>query len=493
MPLQFPEFKTVNLAEIGHAADRDQANQMALRLQQMQLNKAQRDEAADAEIRNVFRNSGGDLAGALPKVMAVDPTRGLALGKTIQEQQKAALEQKKLTGDIGKTEFETNKKKADMLASLSNAIVAEYDQHQDPAKANQQWQTMLQVAGQQYGMDVAKMPQQFDPQTARLIAKSSLDVAKQMEQALKERELTNPIAVNGPNGPTMMQAPKHAQPAGSGIQPIALAGATPYAKPDEFERLTAGLPPAQRAAIEAERIKKLTTHQPASQTIVNTGEKSFLTQLGGKVGDRVVSQADEAESAISTLRNVKQIKDAMASGQIILGPGADTRQSLLRLGSALGVTGGSQDEMLANTRNVMQGLARQELAAAGQMKGQGQITENERAILRKAESGEIGQLSMPELKTLTQALEKTSNFRIQRHEKNMSQLRSNPNAAAVAPFLETPTPPSTAPERTVIQEASKPIATTKAPPDPAKFVGKYMQSPDGSWWQSDGKSWKKAQ
>ena len=77
------------------------------------------------------------------------------------------------------------------------------------------------------------------------------------------------------------------------------------------------------------------------------------------------------------------------------------------------------------------------------MKGQGQITENERDIIRRAASGDIS-MTLTELKTLTASLEKTARYRIERHNKNVQPLLANPNAAALAPFLTVPSPPQPA-------------------------------------------------
>jgi hypothetical protein len=57
------------------------------------------------------------------------------------------------------------------------------------------------------------------------------------------------------------------------------------------------------------------------------------------------------------------------------------------------------------------------------MKGQGQITESERSILRKAESGQINELTKPELNTLLGALERTATSRINTHNQNLQRLR----------------------------------------------------------------------
>ena len=92
----------------------------------------------------------------------------------------------------------------------------------------------------------------------------------------------------------------------------------------------------------------------------------------------------------------------------------------------------------------MQQMAQLELDAAAQMKGQGQITENERDIIRRAASGDIS-MTLPELKTLTASLDKTARYRIERHNKNVQPLIANPNAAALAPFLTVPEPQASQP------------------------------------------------
>ena len=55
----------------------------------------------------------------------------------------------------------------------------------------------------------------------------------------------------------------------------------------------------------------------------------------------------------------------------------------------MGLAGKDSKETLEKTRAAMQQMAQLELDAAAQMKGQGQITENERDIIRRAASGDI--------------------------------------------------------------------------------------------------------
>jgi hypothetical protein len=119
---------------------------------------------------------------------------------------------------------------------------------------------------------------------------------------------------------------------------------------------------------------------------------------------------------------------------------ANQRVTLAQIGQFLGVTGKDTTEALQNTRNLMQGLARQELSAAGQMKGQGQITESERAILRKAEAGQINEMTKPELETFVAAIRKTARYRIGLHEQNISKLSQDPQAQTILPYLKLDSP-----------------------------------------------------
>jgi len=174
----------------------------------------------------------------------------------------------------------------------------------------------------------------------------------------------------------------------------------------------------------------------ASNVSVNTAQKPMLTEIGKGVGEAVMSGFNQAQQANQTLGNVQQIRSGL--DKVIAGPGANARITLAQIGETLGVNGKDTTEKLQNTRNVIQGLARQELAAAGQMKGQGQITENERKLLQKAESGQVNELTKPELTTLLTAMEKTANYRLGVHSQNLERLKSDPNAAPMVQYLTLP-------------------------------------------------------
>lgn len=172
---------------------------------------------------------------------------------------------------------------------------------------------------------------------------------------------------------------------------------------------------------------------------VNT-EKSLLNTIAGGIGGQIEASTAGARAASDSLRTIGALNDALNSGKVMAGPATKPAMLLTQLGSQLGIVGKDSQETLQKTRAAMQQMAQLELDAAAQMKGQGQITENERDIIRRAASGDIS-MTLPELKTLTSSLEKTARYRIEQHNSRVQPLLQNPNAAAIAPFL-TVQPPS---------------------------------------------------
>ena len=200
---------------------------------------------------------------------------------------------------------------------------------------------------------------------------------------------------------------------------------------------------APNAPVIAAKSQIAAAGKPVTNVSVNTANKPMLTEIGKGVGEQVISDFGGARSAVQVLNNVEQMRQGL--GNAILGPGASARVKLGQIGQVLGVNGKDSTEQLQNTRMVMQGLARQELAAAQGMKGQGQITEAERAILRRAESGQIDELTKPEVETLLNALTKTANYRMNIHKQNLERLKRDPNAAGVVDYMNVQ-PPSGAPK-----------------------------------------------
>lgn len=219
-----------------------------------------------------------------------------------------------------------------------------------------------------------------------------------------------------------------------GVQPISKTG-NPFS--DLVVRNTSGniVPNAPLVGVKTGIAKAGAAKTNVS---VNMPDKKFYEGLGSAVSSQIESAHGQAVAAAKTLENANMI--AASLDKAIVGPLANQRMTLAQIGEVLGVGGKDSREVLQNTRSAMQGLARQELAAAGQMKGQGQITESERSILRKAESGQINEMTRPEIETFVQAIRKTARGRIAAHQSNMQRLRQDPQAQTVVDYLDVQAP-----------------------------------------------------
>lgn len=178
---------------------------------------------------------------------------------------------------------------------------------------------------------------------------------------------------------------------------------------------------------------------------VNT-DKKFSEAVASKIGDRVVADSDAARSAVNTIGRVSQIRDALATGKVIAGPGANAEITLSQVGQRLGF---NNAQALAETRKVIQGLASLELDAAQQMKGQGQITEAERQLIKRAAGGDIT-MTVPEIESALDAVEKVSRGKIRSNASSIDTIKQNPDMQGV-PFqlLNVPEPEQSRPPRRV--------------------------------------------
>lgn len=173
----------------------------------------------------------------------------------------------------------------------------------------------------------------------------------------------------------------------------------------------------------------------ATNLNVNTAEKGFLQSLSGKVGDDVMNASEAARGAQKSLSTVASMRQALASSKAITGTAANQRTALAQIGYTLGIGPADSPETLAKTREMMMGFGQLELDAAAQMKGQGQITESERAILRKAAAGDIT-MTVPEIETVLNVSERRAKTQIARNKRNVDTLKKMPNAASLVDFLD---------------------------------------------------------
>ena len=178
-------------------------------------------------------------------------------------------------------------------------------------------------------------------------------------------------------------------------------------------------------------------------TIVNVAGKTFASEFSKGAGEAVNNAFASAQGAVGTLGRIETLKPILEGGKLFSGTLGTSQVAGARIADALGVGGKDNTERLQNTALAMQQLAGLELNAAEAMKGQGQITENERATIKRAAAGDLMNMTAKEVSTLLGGLEKTANYKIGIHESNLKRLKQNPDLAAIAQYYELPTIPTT--------------------------------------------------
>jgi hypothetical protein len=185
-----------------------------------------------------------------------------------------------------------------------------------------------------------------------------------------------------------------------------------------------------------------TTLKKAGATNIAVGDKSFQSEFGKGVAEAVTSGYQAAQGAVSTLSRIQTLKPLISGDKLFSGTLGSAQVQASRVADALGIGGATNAEKLQNTAVAMQQLAGLELSAAEAMKGQGAITENERGLIKRAAGGDLMNMTAKEVSSLLNALEKTSNYKIQIHETNLKRLSKNKDLAPLAEYYQLPTTPA---------------------------------------------------
>ena len=189
------------------------------------------------------------------------------------------------------------------------------------------------------------------------------------------------------------------------------------ATPEELAAL--GAPPESIVQVD-QSTGKFDITRPSPATNINVGGGKLSDVLSTNAANQLDASYTQAIAALGTLNTVNNVRPLLEE-ELFSGPLSSSAMFVSRLGQSLGVEGGDSQERLQNTVLAMQGLAEFELLAAQAMRGQGAITENERALIRRASAGDLGTMTQGEVKELMGALEKTAKYRIQSHENRLAQ------------------------------------------------------------------------
>jgi hypothetical protein len=154
-------------------------------------------------------------------------------------------------------------------------------------------------------------------------------------------------------------------------------------------------------------------------TNINTGDAGLGKVATADAIARLSSSANQAVASMRTLSTIENIRPLLDE-ELFAGPGSTSLMFLTRLGDKLGVAGDTSEQKLANTVETMRGLAEFELQAAQGMKGQGAVSDSERALIRRASAGDLATMGQAEITALINALGKSANDRISSHNEMLS-------------------------------------------------------------------------
>jgi hypothetical protein len=274
--------------------------------------------------------------------------------------------------------------------------------------------------------------QMLSPQQRQLIAaqgpvEGSKTLLNMTQEAMKFGE-AKPMSLNGQT--VMVET----NPFG---QRRVVQGAQPYeALPTDIRgtEYVYGQPLAGTGSSGMARLGQYgTATKPPSNVVLPAGPNQFVTGAGTLATKRLESGLGAAEAANNTLRNIDMIVPALDTA--VLGPAADYRTTMLRVGQQLGIAGANAEQTLASTRQVVQGLARSEMDAAAGMKGQGEISQSERALIGRTAAGDQSMTS-GELRTAMAAMQKLANQRLKSYQGLLQTSQTIPGFQAIAPMFQ---------------------------------------------------------
>lgn len=242
-------------------------------------------------------------------------------------------------------------------------------------------------------------------------------------------------------------------------------------------------------AVQSAKLAQAKAGASSTKIDVAVGDKKLAEGIATPLGKSIENTNLAARKSAVTIEQVRDLTNALSDGDLIVGPGANARLWVGRLAQAMGVTGKDHEQTLTNTRKAIQTLAQQELDAAIQMRGQGQITEAEREIIRRAASGDVNANSLPEMRMLVETLEKTSRRTIQENKRFTDLQRQQPEQFGALPdFMDVQEPPAV--KFPWKKEAAPQSREMDSLPDPASMPGKRIRdNSSGTTYRSQGGKW----
>lgn len=179
----------------------------------------------------------------------------------------------------------------------------------------------------------------------------------------------------------------------------------------------------------------------AGATVIDMGTREMEKEFAKGVVEDTRASFQAAKSASGTIKKINDLRPIISAG-VYEGVLSNAPRAIDQISSALGVSGKNTQEKLARTAQAMQGLASLELSAAEAMKGQGAITENERALIARAAGGNLKDFTAVEIRALLDSLDKVARTKIESHQMNYEILSQDPIGKKYSKYykIEAPAP-----------------------------------------------------
>lgn len=201
-----------------------------------------------------------------------------------------------------------------------------------------------------------------------------------------------------------------------------------------------------------------------------TADKSYGSQIGEGVAKSDLALRDSAMAAPNILTGIEQQRALLDSGKVYTGVGANAKLNVLAFGQALGATGATDNEIIANTQQLQQQRSKSVLSqikASGLGTGQG-FTDKDLAFLERASAGNIT-LSKDTIKRQLEAEEHAAKAIAAQWNTRVKQLPANLTSNMGLSTVQVPTTP---------YKPSSAIPTTGGGTG-NPLIDKYLAAPQG--------------
>lgn len=169
-----------------------------------------------------------------------------------------------------------------------------------------------------------------------------------------------------------------------------------------------------------------------------SADKGFADVFAKGAAESLGTSRDGARAAASNLNTLNRIDGILTKGNFVQGPTSTFEVFGRQLGQQLGIGGKDNAEVLANTRQLIQGAANLAADGAAMLAKQGQITDGERVLISRAAGGDIDKMTHPEMVALSSILRKINAMKIQQH--NASLERVDPKLKPFTSFYQVDMP-----------------------------------------------------